>query len=145
MFKKPTWLRAVRDGVVDYSVLNKLLLPNMTPWFSYTHSTEMTLCAEIRHKDSITQHTGVIQGGVLTLGCETLACMAASLCVPKDRVVVATSINTHYMRPCAGTVELITNCLHSGATSQTWCVHIRDKSGKTCVSSTVDCAVIRRR
>ena len=48
MFKKPTWLRAVRDGVVDYSVLNKLLLPNMTHWFSYTHSSEMTLCAEIR-------------------------------------------------------------------------------------------------
>ena len=96
MFKKPTWLRAVRDGVVNYSVLNRLLLANTREWFRYSASTSDSISAEITQLPEISQHTGAIQGGVITLGCETLACMAASLCIPESRTIVATSINTHY-------------------------------------------------
>ena len=145
MFKKPTWLRAVRNGEPDWSVLNKLILSNMTEWFSYSASTPDALFAEISQNPEISQHTGAIQGGVISLGCETLACMAASLCVPKDRVVVATSINTHYSKPCAGTVTLSTQCIHSGARSHTWMVTVTDNGGSTLATCTVCMAVIRKR
>lgn len=145
MFKKPVWLRATRDGVVDYSVLNKLLLANTVQWFRYSNSTPDSVSAEISQTPEISQHTGAIQGGVITLGCETLACMAASLCVPDNHIVVATGIHTHYIKPSTDVVTLETRPLHTGKRSAVWHVTVRDKTGKTTATSTVDCAVIRRR
>ena len=145
MFKLPTWIRGARQGVPVYGVLNRLRLPNMQSWFSYTASTSDSLSAEIVQNPEISQHTGSIQGGVITLGCETLACMAASLCVPDSRIVVATSINTHYSAACEGTVTLTTQCIHSGSRSATWHVKVSDQSGKTCATSTVAMAVLRQR
>lgn len=145
MFKKPTWLRATRDGIVDYGVLNKLLLANTEQWFRYSASSVDSISAEISQTPEISQHTGAIQGGVITLGCETVACMAASLCVPDNHIVVATGIHTHYIKPSTETVTLETRALHTGKRSAVWHVTVTDKTGKTTATSTVDCAVIRRR
>ena len=145
MFKLPTWLLGSREGVPVYSLLNRVVLPNMQSWFSYTASTNDSISAEISQSPEISQHTGAIQGGVITLGCETLACMAASLCVPDSRIVVATSINTHYSAACEGTVTLKTQCIHSGSRSANWHVLVTDQSGKTCATRTVAMAVLRQR
>ena len=145
MYKTPIWLRCTRAGVPAYRVLNRLILPNMTDWFKYTAAGVDYISAEITQLPEISQHTDAIQGGVISLGCKTLACMAASLCVPDNRVVVATSINTHYSAACEGTVTLKTQCIHSGSRSATWSVIVSDQSGKTCATNTVAMQIIRRR
>jgi len=145
MYKKPEWLRGTNGSVPNWDGLNRLKLTNTREWFKYVAATDECIMAEISQTPEISQHTGAIQGGVISLGCETLACMAASLCVPKDRVVVATSINTHYSKPCAGTVTLSTQCIHSGARSHTWMVTVTDNGGSTLATCTVCMAVIRKR
>lgn len=145
MYKKPEWLRGTNGSVPNWSALNRLKLKNMRDYFSYVAATDECLMAEIQQLPEISQHTGAIQGGVISLGCETVACMAASLCVPDNHIVVATGIHTHYIMPSIETVTLTTRCVHSGKRSAVWHVAVSDKSGKTTATSTVDMAVLRRR
>lgn len=145
MFKIPQWLRGVEHNKPVWIQLNHLLLDNTRDWFRYSASTEHSLSATITQTAEISQHTGAIQGGVISLGCETLACMAASLCVPDNHIVVATGIHTHYIKPSTDVVTLETRPVHTGKRSAVWHVTVTDKSGKTTATCTVDCAVIRRR
>lgn len=145
MFKQPQWIRGAEHNKPAWIKLNHLLLDNTRTWFRYTASSEHSLSAEITQTRDISQHTGAIQGGVITLGCETIACMAATLCVPDNHVVVATGIHTHYIKPCTDSVTLETRCVHSGRRSAVWHVNVTDKTGKTCATSTVDMAVLRQR
>ena len=145
MYKKPEWLRGTNGSVPNWDGLNRLKLTNTREWFAYVAATDECIMAEISQTPEISQHTGAIQGGVITLGCETLACMAASLCVPDNHIVVATGIHTHYIMPSVDTVTLTTRCVHSGKRSAVWHVTVTDKTGKTTATSTVDMAVLRRR
>lgn len=145
MWVQPHWQRAVKPGesAPHTEWLNHLLLPNFAEYFRYTHSDAHSLSGELIQNDSISQQTGAVQGGVITLCCETVSNMAAALCVPDGYSCVCTSIHTHYVKLARGTLTLTARPVHCGRTQSTWTVTVTDESGSVCSVCTATFAQAR--
>ena len=113
--------------------LNSLRLPNTISYgFLYVQS-EPHLAATITQNDHNTQHTGVIQGGVLCTLAETLANMAAQLAVPHRYVVLGQCLNINYCKAAKGVIRATAKPLHSGKQTCVYSVEMTD-SGNTLVA-----------
>ena len=113
--------------------LNSLRLPNTISYgFQYVQS-EPHLAATITQNDHNTQHTGVIQGGVLCTLAETLANMAAQLAVPHRYVVLGQCLNINYCKAAKGVIRATAKPLHSGKQTCVYSVEMTD-SGNTLVA-----------
>ena len=108
--------------------LNSLRLPNTISYgFQYVQS-EPHLAATITQNDHNTQHTGVIQGGVLCTLAETLANMAAQLAVPHRYVVLGQCLNINYCKAAKGVIRATAKPLHSGKQTCVYSVEITDSA-----------------
>lgn len=83
------------------------------------------------------QNYGILHGGASVALAETLASIAANMCVDPGRFrCVGQEINANHLRPAReGRVTGITKPLHIGSRSQVWEIRLTDERGRlTCVS-----------
>jgi uncharacterized protein (TIGR00369 family) len=83
------------------------------------------------------QPYGLLHGGSSVLLAETLASMAANLCVdPADGQMVGLEINANHLRAMtSGTVTGTARPIHVGRGTQVWDIRIEDEQGRAvCVS-----------
>lgn len=83
------------------------------------------------------QPYGLLHGGSSVLLAETLASMAANLCVdPAEGQMVGLEINANHLRAMtAGTVTGTARPIHVGRGTQVWDIRIEDEQGRAvCVS-----------
>lgn len=93
------------------------------------------------------QPMGILHGGASVVLAETLASVAANLCVdPAAFFCVGQEVNANHLRSVsAGFVTGVTRPFHLGRTSQVWSIEIRDEQGRlTCVSRLTMAVVARR-
>jgi 1,4-dihydroxy-2-naphthoyl-CoA hydrolase len=80
------------------------------------------------------QHTpwGVVHGGAYTTAIESVASVGASLAVrERGQFAVGLNNNTDFLRPLVrGTVRVVAEAIHQGATQQLWQVIITREDGK---------------
>lgn len=80
------------------------------------------------------QHTpwGVVHGGAYTTAIESVASVGASLAVrERGQFAVGLNNNTDFLRPLVrGTVRVVAEAIHQGATQQLWQVIISREDGK---------------
>ena len=129
--------------------LNGLRLPNTVLYgFEFTE-VEPFATATIVQNTHNSQHTGVIQGGVLCVLAETLANMAAQLHVNTLRanryVVLGQSLNTSYLKAATGTITAVAKPLHSGKQTAVYSVEMTDESGSLVAVSTFTGGIVKRR
>ena len=126
--------------------LNKLLLPNCREYGLQYTQTEPNIVATITQNPHNSQHTGVIQGGVLCVLAETVANMAGALAVPLDRyTVLGQSLNTHYISGATGTITATVEPIKVGRSSCVYSVKMTDESGKTVAVSTFTGSITKRK
>ena len=126
--------------------LNSILLPNTALYGLQYTQTEPNIVATITQNEHNSQHTGVIQGGVLCVLAETVANMAGSLAVPRDRyVVLGQSLNTHYIRGATGTITATVEPIRVGRSSCVYSVEMTDERGKTVAISTFTGSIVKRK
>jgi len=83
------------------------------------------------------QPMGILHGGASVVLAETLASVAANLCVdPAGFFCVGQEVNANHLRSVIeGYVTGVARAIHLGRTSQVWSIEIRDPAGRlTCVS-----------
>ena len=84
------------------------------------------------------QPYGLLHGGASALLAETLASMAANLCVddPKHQQAVGIEINANHLRAVtSGSVTGTARPIHVGRNTQVWDIRIEDEQGRlACVS-----------
>jgi 1,4-dihydroxy-2-naphthoyl-CoA hydrolase len=83
------------------------------------------------------QTMGILHGGASVALAETVASVAANLCVdPETQACVGQEINANHLRPVSeGRVIGTAKPVHLGSRSQVWQIEIRDERGRlTCVS-----------
>ena len=129
--------------------LNSLRLPNTISYgFQYVQS-EPHLAATITQNDHNTQHTGVIQGGVLCVLAETLANMAAQLHVNTLKanryVVLGQSLNTSYLKAATGIITATAKPLHRGKQTSVYSVEMTDSDHNLVAISTFTGGIIKRK
>ena len=129
--------------------LNSLRLPNTISYgFQYVQS-EPHLAATITQNDHNTQHTGVIQGGVLCVLAETLANMAAQLHVNTLKanryVVLGQSLNTSYLKAATGIITATAKPLHRGKQTSVYSVEMTDCDDNLVAISTFTGGIIKRK
>ena len=141
------WLRALQPGESAPHIpwLNNLILPNMKPFWWYVSADETSITGRLTQTENISQHTGSIQGGIITLCSETVANLAAALVIPDGFNAVATTINTHYLKPARGDIDVTATALHVGRKTTTWCVSHCDQNNITVAHSTVSMQIQRNR
>lgn len=90
------------------------------------------------------QPFGRLHGGASVALAETIASMAASSCIDRDRfVAVGMEINANHIRPAyAGWVYATATPEAIGRTTQVWTVKIRDDAGKLVCISRMTAAII---
>ena len=126
--------------------LNKILLPNCAQYGLQYTQTEPHIVATITQNEHNSQHTGVIQGGVLCVLAETVANMAGALDVPRDRyVVLGQSLNTHYISGATGVITATVEPIKVGRSSCVYSVKMTDESGKTVAVSTFTGSITKRK
>jgi 1,4-dihydroxy-2-naphthoyl-CoA hydrolase len=92
------------------------------------------------------QPFGILHGGASVVLAETLASMAAFLCIDRERFVsVGQEINANHLRSVRdGLVTGTTRPFHLGTRSQVWGIEIMDDRGRlTCVSR-ITMAIVER-
>ena len=129
--------------------LNTLRLPNTVLYgFEFT-AVEPYATATITQNEHNSQHTGVIQGGVLCVLAETLANMAAQLSVNSLKanryLVLGQSLNTSYLRSAKGVITATAVPLHSGKQTSVYSVEMTDESGELVAVSTFTGGIVKRR
>ena len=84
------------------------------------------------------QPYGLLHGGASVLLAETLASLAANLCVdnPASQQAVGIEINANHLRAMtSGTVTGTARPIHVGRSTQVWDIRIEDEQGRAvCVS-----------
>jgi 1,4-dihydroxy-2-naphthoyl-CoA hydrolase len=93
------------------------------------------------------QPMGILHGGASVVLAETLASVAANLCVDRDRAYcVGQEVNANHLRSASeGYVTGVVRPFHLGRTSQVWGIEIRDDQGRpTCVARLTIAVVTRR-
>ena len=129
--------------------LNTLRLPNTVAYgFEFT-GVEPFATATITQNEHNSQHTGVIQGGVLCVLAETLANMAAQLHVNQLKanryVVLGQSLNTSYLKAATGTITATAKPLHSGKQTAVYSVEMTDEHDSLVAISTFTGGIVKRR
>ncbi len=83
-----------------------------------------------------TQPFGLLHGGASVLLAETVASLAANLCIENDKVAVGLDINANHLRAVTeGFVTAVASPIHLGRTTQVWQIDISDdKNRAVCVS-----------
>ncbi len=93
------------------------------------------------------QPYGILHGGASVVLAETLASVAASLCVdPQGFLCVGQEVNANHLRSVTdGWVTGVAKPFHIGRGSQVWGVELRDDQGRaTCVARLTMAVVARR-
>ena len=90
------------------------------------------------------QPYGLLHGGSSALLAETLASVAANMCVEKDgQQAVGLELNCNHVRGVTqGIVTGTARPLHIGRKTQVWDIRIEDARGKLCCASRLTLAVI---
>ena len=90
------------------------------------------------------QPYGLLHGGSSALLAETLASVAANMCVEKDgQQAVGLELNCNHVRGVTeGMVTGTARPLHIGRKTQVWDIRIEDARGKLCCVSRLTLAVI---
>ena len=90
------------------------------------------------------QPYGLLHGGSSALLAETLASVAANMCVEKDgQQAVGLELNCNHVRGVTqGIVTGTARPLHIGRKTQVWDIRIEDARGKLCCVSRLTLAVI---
>jgi len=129
--------------------LNTLRLPNTVLYgFEFT-AVEPLATATITQNEHNSQHTGVIQGGVLCVLAETLANMASQLHVNALKanryVVLGQSLNTSYLRAATGVITATAKPLHTGKQTAVYSVEMTNDRGLLVAVSTFTGGIVKRR
>jgi uncharacterized protein (TIGR00369 family) len=93
------------------------------------------------------QPVGILHGGASVVLAETLASVAANLCVDRDKAYcVGQEVNANHLRAASeGFVTGVAKPFHLGRTSQVWGIEIKDALGRpTCVARLTVAVVARR-
>lgn len=93
------------------------------------------------------QPMGILHGGASVVLAETLASVAANLCVDRDQAYcVGQEVNANHLRSTSdGYVTGVARPFHLGRSSQVWGIEIRDDQGRpTCVARLTIAVVTRR-
>ncbi len=93
------------------------------------------------------QPMGILHGGASVVLAETLASLAANLCVDPERFYcVGQEVNANHLRAVSdGFVTGVARPFHLGRTSQVWGIEIKDDQGRpTCVARLTIAVVARR-
>jgi 1,4-dihydroxy-2-naphthoyl-CoA hydrolase len=90
------------------------------------------------------QPAGILHGGASATLAESLASVAANLCVdPAKKVCVGMEINANHVRPVrSGWVIGIVTPIHVGKSSHVWQIRIEDEAGKLVCISRLTLAVL---
>lgn len=90
------------------------------------------------------QPYGLLHGGSSALLAETLASVAANMCVEKEgQQAVGLELNCNHVRAVTqGVVTGTAKPVHIGRKTQVWDIRIEDESGKLCCVSRLTLAVI---
>lgn len=148
------WKQLVNDhGVFRWEYLNEeegkpSKLPGSRPeilrdtGFEYIGATDNELHAKITQKRNNTQWLGNILGGVMTLGAECLANVAAKVTLPADRFCIAQSIHSVYIRGAKNEVTLIAKPISMGKKVHVWNVDALDTEGRLCSSYTFNGVIV---
>lgn len=93
------------------------------------------------------QPAGIVHGGASVALAETLASIAATWCVDRERYMcVGQEINANHLVPMRhGLATGTTRPFHIGARSQVWGIEILDESGRLACVSRITMAVVERR
>jgi len=90
------------------------------------------------------QPYGLLHGGSSALLAETLASVAANMCVEKEsQQAVGLELNCNHVRAVRqGVVTGTARAIHVGRKTQVWDIRIEDEQGKLCCVSRLTLAVI---
>lgn len=93
------------------------------------------------------QPAGIVHGGASVALAETLASIAATYCVDRERYMcVGQEINANHLVPMRhGLATGTARPFHLGARSQVWGIEILDESGRLACVSRITLAVVERR
>ena len=93
-----------------------------------------------------TQPYGLLHGGASCVLAEAVGSVGAALGAPPGRYPVGVDINaTHHRGVREGVVTATGTPLHSGRTTATWAVSIRDEQGRLVCSARLTCALVEPR
>jgi len=90
------------------------------------------------------QPYGILHGGSSAMLAETLASVAANMCVEKEgQQAVGLELNCNHIRAITeGVVTGTARAIHVGRKTQVWDIRIEDERGKVCCVSRLTLAVI---
>lgn len=148
------WKKLVNEyGVFRWEYLNEeegkpSKMPGARPeilrntGFEYIAATDNELHAKITQKRNNTQWLGNILGGVMTLGAECLANVAANMTLPEGEFTIAQSVQSVYLRAAKNEVTLIAKPISMGKKVHVWNVDAVDTEGRLCSTYTYNGVVI---
>jgi uncharacterized protein (TIGR00369 family) len=90
---------------------------------------------------------GILHGGASVVLAETLASVAANLCVDAERFFcVGQEVNANHLRSVRdGFVTGVARPFHLGKTSQVWGIELKDDEGRpTCIARLTVAVVARK-
>jgi 1,4-dihydroxy-2-naphthoyl-CoA hydrolase len=122
----------IREGTLD-DVLG----------FELLELGEETARARVPYSERVTQHLGLVHGGVYAALAEKVASAATFRAVaPDGMVALGLSNDTSFLRPVTeGEVRAEATRLHRGRTTWVWDVRLLDGEGRLCALSRVTVAV----
>jgi 1,4-dihydroxy-2-naphthoyl-CoA hydrolase len=90
------------------------------------------------------QPAGILHGGASATLAESLASVAANLCVdPSTKVCVGLEINANHVRPVrSGWVTGVATPIHVGKSTHVWQIRIEDEAGRLVCISRLTLAVL---
>jgi uncharacterized protein (TIGR00369 family) len=89
--------------------------------------------ASVPVRDEIRQPVGLVHGGFYAALAESMAVAATRRALPDDKVVLAQSAQTSFLRPIVeGTIHAAGRARHRGRTTWVWEVEITDDAGRLC-------------
>ena len=106
------------------------------------------LCATMPVDRRTRQPYGLLHGGASALLAETLASLAANLCVadPEQEQAVGIELNANHVRAVtAGVVTGTARPLHVGRNTQVWDIRIEDEQARLVCASRLTLAIRRNR
>jgi 1,4-dihydroxy-2-naphthoyl-CoA hydrolase len=102
--------------------------------------------AQVRVRDELRQHAGIVHGGVFASIAESIASMGTWLAVRDDgNAALGMSNQTSFLRPIVdGTIHAVARRRHRGRTTWVWEVDISDDAGRLCALVRMTIAVRER-
>jgi 1,4-dihydroxy-2-naphthoyl-CoA hydrolase len=89
------------------------------------------------------QPMGILHGGASVTLAETLGSVAATLCLPPERMAVGLEINANHIRATrSGWVTGTCTAVHVGRSTHVWQIEIRDEADRLVCASRITMAIL---